>query len=403
MKQELFMRKEKGAIDLFAAFMNVNSMQATEQNFSVLRKEVDRAEKRIMKEVRMKRMKGVSVGRHPFFQKRGSFDGEKMVVALRIQFTSQGEEYYSDIAKFIAGLGFKEKAMALASKTARGTNNRGRIEEFDYDRSTTHLFMSDVVNGITENMEEVVKNRQMMARSSKKKPLNRDRRMKEVFKKDAPKRRGEMPPPTKKFKDKTKYDRKRQEKYSMDNDKIAAELVKLAKDLIARPEQELSVEAQRELKKFLKDVKVNFVADIFDYSLDTLARDWLEIKVKWATPEDGIELESSSETQKDVVPWKFFTKAIKYYYGSDIKKLRKLGVDIPIWEMLQMGIDKTKTPVGDRWVSGSGLHQDAPCYISVKINKFTAKGIDLIWYLEAINDGPLFEEWLDWQTEKYNG
>ena len=96
MKPELFMRKEKDAIDVFAAFMNVNSMQATESNFAGLRKEVDRAEKRIMKEVRMKKMNGVSVGRHPYFQKRGSFDGEKMVVALRIDFKGDGSQHYDD-------------------------------------------------------------------------------------------------------------------------------------------------------------------------------------------------------------------------------------------------------------------------------------------------------------------
>ena len=46
---------------------------------------------------------------------------------------------------------------------ARGTNPRGRIEEFDLNLPTTHKFMSDVIKGITENMEEVAKNRELMS------------------------------------------------------------------------------------------------------------------------------------------------------------------------------------------------------------------------------------------------
>ncbi len=233
MRPKLYMRKERDAIDLFAAFMNVNSMEATESNFDKLRKEVQRAEKRIMKEVRMKRMKGVSVGRHPFFQQRGSFDGEKMVVALRIAFNRDGMEYYDDVAQFVHGLGFEEKAMALAART---TNHRGRIEELDYDRTVTHLSVADIVKGVVEDMEEVAKNRKLMA---KKKPLNRDRRLKQIEKKvkEPIKKRGEMPPPTKKFKDKTKYDRKQQKRYEgtdMDSTKIAKELVKIARELAGK-------------------------------------------------------------------------------------------------------------------------------------------------------------------------
>jgi len=142
MRPELFMRKERDAIDLFAAFLNVGSMQATQANFGKLRKVLDKAAKRAMKEVRMKRMSGVSVGRHPFFQERGSYDGEKMVVARRISFDQEGMGRYDDVARFVKRLGFKEKAMAI---TARGTNNRGRIEELDYDRNVTHSDMSDVV------------------------------------------------------------------------------------------------------------------------------------------------------------------------------------------------------------------------------------------------------------------
>ena len=50
------MRRERDAVDLFAAFLNVTSMEATEKNFATLRKAVSRAEKRIVKEVKMKKM-----------------------------------------------------------------------------------------------------------------------------------------------------------------------------------------------------------------------------------------------------------------------------------------------------------------------------------------------------------
>lgn len=142
MRPQLYIRRERDAVDLFAAFMNVTSMDATEQNFAKLRRVVSRAEKRIVKEVRMKKMDGVSVGKHPFFQKRGSYDGEKMVVPLRISFTPEGMQYYDDIVKFARRLGFKEKAMAVI---ARGTNNRGTIEEFDVKRPNTHDSMSHMV------------------------------------------------------------------------------------------------------------------------------------------------------------------------------------------------------------------------------------------------------------------
>jgi len=157
MNPELYMREEKGAVDVFAAYMNVNSMQATESNFADLRKIIDRAEKRLVKESRMKKWQGVSVGRHPYFQKRGSFDGEKMVVALRIDVS---DKHYQDVVRFLKGLGFKSKAMAVASTT----NNHGRIEEFgDIPRATTHYSVAEVVKGEVENMEEVVRNRGLMA------------------------------------------------------------------------------------------------------------------------------------------------------------------------------------------------------------------------------------------------
>lgn len=162
MKPELYMRQEKDAVDLFAAFLNVTSMEATEKNFNKLRKEIDRARKRIMKEVKMKKMQGVSVVRHPFFQKRGSYDGEKMVVALRIQ--AKDPEAYEQIVRFAKRLGFKEKSMSMVAGyydmesdikgkdilgrwnvIARGTNNRGTIEEFEIERPSTHDSMSHVV------------------------------------------------------------------------------------------------------------------------------------------------------------------------------------------------------------------------------------------------------------------
>jgi len=145
-RPELFMRREKDAIDLFAAFIGANSMDATESNFAKLRKKVSQAEKRIMKEVRMKKMQGVSVGKHPYFQQRGSFDGEKMVVALRISFDNKGSEHMDAIENFAKRLGFTDKAMTIASDIeGRGTNNRGRIEELDNHRPVTHSDMSDVV------------------------------------------------------------------------------------------------------------------------------------------------------------------------------------------------------------------------------------------------------------------
>ena len=121
MKPELFIREERGAVDAFAAYMNVGSMMATEQNFSKLRRLLDKAEKKVIREVRMKKMSGVSVGRHPYFQKRGSFDGEKMVVALRIQFSD--DSHYQDILKMLDGMGFKERAMNLAARVAESFCN----------------------------------------------------------------------------------------------------------------------------------------------------------------------------------------------------------------------------------------------------------------------------------------
>ena len=155
MKSQLFMRKEKNALDLFAAFMNVSSMDATEKNFGKLRKDIERAEKRLLKELKMKRMKGVSVGVHPYFRKRGSYDGEKMLVALRLMFTKEGMEHYRDVVKFAKRLGFKDKAMAVMASelvriakelTARGTNPRGTIEELEVSRP----------QNLTQDLREVV-------------------------------------------------------------------------------------------------------------------------------------------------------------------------------------------------------------------------------------------------------
>jgi hypothetical protein len=125
MKPELYMRREKNAIDLFAAFLSVSSMQATEQNFDKLRKPIKRAESRLIKEIRMKSMNGVSIGRHPYFQSRGSYDGEKMVVALRVSFNNQGMEHYKEVVDFVKNLGFIEKSLALTAMciTARVASN----------------------------------------------------------------------------------------------------------------------------------------------------------------------------------------------------------------------------------------------------------------------------------------
>jgi hypothetical protein len=118
MRPELFMRREGNAIDLFAAFLSVSSIKATEQNFDKLRKQIKRAEKRLIKEIKMKRMRGVSIGRHPYFQSRGSYDGEKMVIALRISFNNEGMERYDEVADFVKNLGFKEQALALTARIA---------------------------------------------------------------------------------------------------------------------------------------------------------------------------------------------------------------------------------------------------------------------------------------------
>jgi len=117
------MRDEKGAVDAFAAYMNVGSMSATESNFAELRKEIDRAEQRVIKEIRMKKMGGVSVGLHPYFGRRGSYDGEKMVVALRIAFSNEGERHYGDIVSFLTRLGFIDKAMSVASTGDEAMND----------------------------------------------------------------------------------------------------------------------------------------------------------------------------------------------------------------------------------------------------------------------------------------
>jgi hypothetical protein len=155
-----FMRKERGAIDAFVALLNVNSMDATEGNFSKLRKLLNGVKKRVIKEVKMKKMQGVSIGRHPFFQDRGSFDGEKMVVPLRVTFTRDGEEHYDAIAKFFRGLGFSERPLKIAKRKKR-----------------------------------------------KRKPLNQERRLKQMLEQEPEKKRGVMPPPTIRHKDKRKKNR----------------------------------------------------------------------------------------------------------------------------------------------------------------------------------------------------
>lgn len=116
MKPELYMREERDSIDLFSALVNVSSMDASKQNFDKLRKPLDKAVRRILKEVKMKRMRGVSIGEHPFYGRRGSFDGEKMVVSLRLKFNQEGMERYDEMSKFVKGLGFEEKSMSLRTK-----------------------------------------------------------------------------------------------------------------------------------------------------------------------------------------------------------------------------------------------------------------------------------------------
>jgi hypothetical protein len=105
-----FMRREKGAVDVFAAFMNASSVDAVEGNFAVLRELVGQAEAKVMGEVEAGRLSGVSVGTHPFFQRRGSYDGRKMVVATR--FTCSDETSCGEVAGMVAGMGFEETAMS---------------------------------------------------------------------------------------------------------------------------------------------------------------------------------------------------------------------------------------------------------------------------------------------------
>ena len=137
MKLELLMRKDRRSVDAFAVFRNVGSMSATEQNFAKLRKPIQRARRKMVKEVKMKQMKGVSVVDHPFFGMRGSFDGEKMVVAFRVKADT---DQIDNVMELLGKMGFKEGRMALA-------RHRGLVKEFDYIRPTTHLSMSDVANG----------------------------------------------------------------------------------------------------------------------------------------------------------------------------------------------------------------------------------------------------------------
>jgi hypothetical protein len=124
-------------------------MKATEQNFDKLRNPIKKAEQRLIKEIKMKNMKGVSIGRHPYFQKRGSYDGEKMVVALRVVFNEEGMAHYEDIAQFVNSLGFQKKALAL---TARA---RGVIEELDFNRPTTHDHVTHVWRSVTASRKRV--------------------------------------------------------------------------------------------------------------------------------------------------------------------------------------------------------------------------------------------------------
>jgi hypothetical protein len=75
-------------------------------------------------------------------------------------------------------------------------------------------------------------------RRSKKKPLNQQRRMKQMLEKEETKQRGKMPPPTKRHKDKRREKRqdtkrKMRDYTSMDRNYIANELLKAAKEMMA--------------------------------------------------------------------------------------------------------------------------------------------------------------------------
>jgi len=113
-KPELFIQTDPKSIDFTVAFMNVGTMQATEKNFAVLKKAMGRVEKKLIKEIKMKRLKGVSVVEHPYFRRgRGSFDGDTMINAIRVEFAPEGMKHYDHMLKFAKKLGFKEKAISV--------------------------------------------------------------------------------------------------------------------------------------------------------------------------------------------------------------------------------------------------------------------------------------------------
>jgi predicted ATPase len=157
----------------------------------------------------------------------------------------------------------------LQRKMARGTNNRGRIEELDFNRPTTHYFVSDIIKGITEDMQAVVENRKLMAK--KKKPLNKQRRLKELERAKSKKERGQMPPPTKKHKDKRREDRQqsrsklKKEYVGMD---VVRELSKIARLLVGLSAmRQVQKEFLSELPKWTKKDPIEVYIEI-DYDVD---------------------------------------------------------------------------------------------------------------------------------------
>jgi hypothetical protein len=50
-----------------------------------------------------------------------------MVVALRIEFKGKGSEHYDDIVRFLEGMGYKQRAMALAASDAKEAEAMDRL------------------------------------------------------------------------------------------------------------------------------------------------------------------------------------------------------------------------------------------------------------------------------------
>lgn len=71
-----------------------------------------------------------------------------------------------------------------------------------------------------------------MARKKKKKPLNRERRIKQILNQEPEKKRGVMPPPTIRHQDKREKRNKRQDKKQKLRKEYVGKLLKIAKSIL---------------------------------------------------------------------------------------------------------------------------------------------------------------------------